>query len=149
MEFWNTVKIFLTNKDFLRNHNIIVKLKDGSVTDKVNLSNLFNSHYTDIVENNPGMPPVTQSNPVNKNKANTTKIIVSITNIKSTAENPIVKFSIPTAKTVEVKKIIKNLSLKKAASGNKVSPKVLNLAANIIELQLTNIINKNFLFRRS
>ena len=44
-------------KIFLRNHNITVKLNDGSVTNKAKLANLFYSSYTNIVENISGVPP--------------------------------------------------------------------------------------------
>lgn len=68
------VKLFLANKDFPRNHKVTVKLKDGSVTDKAKLVNLFNSHCTNIVKNAwgifwkiPEITPVTQGNSRNQN----------------------------------------------------------------------------------
>ena len=49
-KFWNTVKPFLTNKGFLTNDNISIKVNDDLVTDKAKLANLFNLHYINIVE---------------------------------------------------------------------------------------------------
>ena len=67
-KFWNTVKPFLTNKDFLTDDNISIKVNDELVTDKTKLANLFNLHYINIVENTSGVPPVIQGNPNNPNE---------------------------------------------------------------------------------
>ena len=71
-KFWNTVKPFLTNKDFLTDDNISIKVNDELVTDKTKLANLFNLHYINIVENTSGVPRVTQGNPNNPNEDNAT-----------------------------------------------------------------------------
>ena len=67
-KFWNTVKPFLTNKGFLTDDNISIKVNDDLVTDKTKLANLFNLHYINIVENTSGVPPVIQGNPNNPNE---------------------------------------------------------------------------------
>ena len=90
-KFWNTVKPFLTNKGFLTDDNISIKVNDDLVAEKTKLANLFNLHYINIVENTSGVPPVIQGNPNNPNEDNTTvKNIIkqyenhsSIINIKS------------------------------------------------------------------
>ena len=41
--FWNTVKLFLTNKGFLTNENITIKHKDKIATDNSKLAHLFNN----------------------------------------------------------------------------------------------------------
>ena len=64
--FWNTVKPFLTNKDFLTNETIAIENKGKIVTDKSKLVNLFNSHYINIVEKTPGCPPEIEGNSENK-----------------------------------------------------------------------------------
>ena len=60
-------KPFLTNKDFLTDDNISIKVNDELVTDKTKLANLFNLHYINIVENTSGVPPVIQGIPNNGN----------------------------------------------------------------------------------
>ena len=54
-KFWNTVKPFLTNKGFLTDDNISIKVNDDLVAEKTNLANLFNLHYINIVENTSGV----------------------------------------------------------------------------------------------
>ena len=44
---------------------------------------------------------------------------------------------------MEINKIIKNLNPKKATGPDKISVKIVKLAANITDLHLTNIINNN------
>ena len=61
-KFWNAVKPFLTNKGFLTNDNVSIKVNDDLVTDKTKLANLFNLHYINIVENTSGASPVIQGN---------------------------------------------------------------------------------------
>ena len=55
--FWNTVKRFLTNKCFLVNENIAIRNSDKIVTYKIELVELFDSHYISIVEKRSGIPP--------------------------------------------------------------------------------------------
>ena len=147
-KFWNTVKPFLTNKDFLTDDNISIKVNDELVTDKTKLANLFNLHYINIVENTSGVPPVIQENPNNPNEDNTTvKNIIkqyenhsSIINIKNHIDSPSTRFDIPTAKTEDINKIIKNINPKKATSPDKIPPKIVRLSAKIIDSHLMNII---------
>ena len=126
-KFWNAVKLFLTNKGFLTNGNISIKVNDDLVTDKTKLANLFNLHYISIVENTSGAPPVIQGNPKNPNEDNTTvKNIIkqyenhnSIINIKNHIDSPVIRFDIPTAKIEDINKIIKTINPKKATGPEK------------------------------
>ena len=54
--FWNTVKLFLTNRGFLTSENIAIKHKDKIVTDNSKLAHLFNNHYINMVESTSRMP---------------------------------------------------------------------------------------------
>ena len=120
------------------------------VTDKTELANLFNLHYINIVENTSGVPPVIQGNPNNPNEANATvKNIIkqyenhsSIINIKNHIDSPSTRFDIPTAKTEDINKIIKNINPKKATGPDKIPPKIVRLSANI-DSHLMNIINND------
>ena len=150
-KFWNAVKPFLTNKGFLTNDNISIKVNDDLVTDKTKLANLFNLHYINIVENTSGAPPVIQGNPNNPNEDNTTvKNIIkeyennsSIINIKNHIDSPVIRFDIPTAKIEDMNKIIKNIKPKKATGPDKIPPKIVKLSANIIDSHLMNIVNND------
>ena len=150
-KFWNAVKPFLTNKGFLTNDNISVKVNDDLVTDKTKLANLFNLHYINIVENTLGAPPVIQGNPNNPNEDNTTvKNIIkqyenhsSIINIKNHIDSPVTRFDIPTVKIEDINKTINNVNPKKATGPDKIPPKIVKLSANIIDSHLMNIINND------
>ena len=43
--FWNTVKPFLTNKDFLTNQNIAIQCKGEIITDTTKFAEIFNTRY--------------------------------------------------------------------------------------------------------
>ena len=150
-KFWNTVKPFLTNKGFLTDDNISIKVNDDLVAEKTNLANLFNLHYINIVENTSGVPPVIQENPNNPNEDNTTvKNIIkqyenhsSIINIKNNIDSPSTRFDVPAAKIEDINKIIKNINPKKATGPDKIPPKIVRLSANIMDSHLMNIINND------
>ena len=61
-KFWNTVKPLPTNKGFLTNDNISIKVNDDLVTDKTKLANLFNLHYINIAENTSGVHQSSKEN---------------------------------------------------------------------------------------
>ena len=150
-KFWNTVKPFLTNKGFLPNDNISIKVNDDLVTDKTKLANLFNLHYINIVEKVSGAPPAIQGNPNSPNEDNTiVKNIIkqyenhsTIINIKNHIDSPAIRFDIPTAKIEHINKIIENINPKKATGPDKIPPKMVKLSANIIDSHLMNIINND------
>ena len=60
---WNAAKSFLTNKGFLTSENITIKHKDKIVTDNSKLAQLFNNHYTNVIESTSGMPSENIGNP--------------------------------------------------------------------------------------
>ena len=51
MQFWNTVKPFLTSQDFLHNEDIALHFGDNTVTDCNKLTNEFNKYFIKIVQN--------------------------------------------------------------------------------------------------
>ena len=61
--FWNTVKPFLTNKGFFTNENITIKDKEKIVTDNSELTEIFNTHYINIVEKSSCIAPSAIGNP--------------------------------------------------------------------------------------
>ena len=50
--FWNTIKLFLTNKGFLTSDTISLTQENETVTDKKTITYSFNSHYVNIVKRN-------------------------------------------------------------------------------------------------
>lgn len=146
-EFRNTVKTFFIDNDFLTDNNIAINIKDGFVTGKEKLANLFNSYYINIVENTTAISPVIQRNLENKNENDITvkaiirpyKNQVSIINIKNTAKNLSVTFCIPNAKTDEVNRIIKYFNLKKATRSDTIPFKIVKPVPVTIDCHLTNI----------
>ena len=140
-----------TNKSFLTNDNISIKVNDELVKSKTKLANLFNLHYINIVESTSGVPTVIQGNPTNPNDEDNTTVRnikqyenhSSIINIKNHIDSPATRFDIPTAKIEDINKIIKNINPKKATGPDKIPPKIVRLSANIVDSHLTNIINND------
>ena len=60
--FWNTVKPFLTNKCFFTCVNITIENNEKLVSVTLKLTEIFNTHYINIVENSSGIPHSTTGN---------------------------------------------------------------------------------------
>ena len=75
-EFWNFIKLFLTNKGFSKN-DITLKNKKEIITDEKKLAALFNSHYINIVEIISGIKPETISSTCNINGTDEIQHIVN------------------------------------------------------------------------
>ena len=57
---WNKVKPFLTSKGFFTCENITIENKGKLISDNLKLTEIFNTHYIDIVENSSAIPPRTK-----------------------------------------------------------------------------------------
>ena len=79
-EFWKIIKPFLTNKGFLSGNEITLIENDEVITEEKILTEKFNNHYTNIVEQSCGVSS-TKLNLVN-NSLNENQN-PSITKIKS------------------------------------------------------------------
>ncbi len=56
-EFWNLVKPFLSNKGGLAKNDIMLVTDEKIVSDELELSEIFNNHYINIVEKTSGRKP--------------------------------------------------------------------------------------------
>ena len=141
--FWNFIKPFMTNKD--------ITLIDGKnvITDEYELSQIFNKHYINIVEKSCGNKP---------NKIGTTleflndsdvieRIIKSYQNhpsvlkIKNKFGSDLNSFDFQQIKAPEVKKLLKEIDIKKAVGVDTIPPKLIKIGADIIAEPLTQAIN--------
>ena len=55
--FWKFMKLFLTNKGFIGNDDITLIHKNKIISDRKQLTKLFNSYYINIVEKSSGSKP--------------------------------------------------------------------------------------------
>ena len=77
-EFWDFIKPFLTNKRFSKNNDITLKNEKETITDEKKLADLFNSHYTNIVEISSGIKPETISSTCNINDTDEIQHVVNL-----------------------------------------------------------------------
>ena len=64
--FWNTIKLFLTNKGFLTSDSTSLTQENETITDKKTITHPFNTHYVNIVRNTSSKAPEREGNPNNK-----------------------------------------------------------------------------------
>ena len=64
--FWNSIPLFLTNKNVRNDDVIILKDKGQLIDDKLEVAENLNSHYINIVKRTFGQPPVTVGNPMDR-----------------------------------------------------------------------------------
>ena len=144
------MKPFLTSKGFLHNDNISKDINDNIVEDEEKLTKEFNSYYIHIAKATSGKPPMKLENNLDYiNDLLITKRIIkkyknrpSIKAIQDTF--PVKKeFKIEEAKVEQINKILRNINSRKATGPDKIPPKIVKMAANIIDSHLTNIINSD------
>ena len=145
---WNFIKPFMTNKGMIANKDITLIDGKNVITDEYELSQIFNKHYINIVEKSCGNKP---------NKIGTTlgclddsdvidRIIKSYQNhpsvlkIKNKFGSDLNSFDFQQIKAPEVKKLLKEIDIKKAVGVDTIPPKLIKIGADIIAEPLTQAI---------
>ena len=168
--FCNTVIPFITNKATISDENIKIKAeeyqniktknknKSKLVSIKTNdlikgesvLVEMFNNHYISIVQKTSDIAPESlRDSSLPENDEETVNKILKhyenhpgVSKIKHN-QNEILNFDFPTTKVKDINKIIKSLNRRKAIGPDGIPVKVLNIARNVTDLHLTNIINRD------
>ena len=111
---------------------------------------MFNNHYINIVQKTSDIAPESlRDSSLPENDEETVNKILrhyenhpSVSKIKHN-QNEILNFDFPTAKVKDINKIIKSLNPRKAIGPDGIPVKVLNIARNVTDSHLTNIINRD------
>ena len=147
--FWNFIKPFMTNKGMIDCNNITLIEGKNVITDEYKISQTFNKHYIIIVEKSCGKKP---------NKIGTTlgslndsdvidRIIKSYQNHPSVLKinnkfgSDFISFDFKQVKPPEVKRLLKEIDIKKAVGVDTIPPKLIKIGADIIAEPLTKAIN--------
>ena len=147
--FWNFIKPFMTNKGMIANKDITLIDGKNVITDEYEIWQIFNKHYINIVEKSCANKP---------NKIGTTlgsfndsdvidRIIKSYQNhprvlkIKNKFGSDLNSFDFQQIKAPEVKKLLKEIDIKKAVDVDTIPPKLIKTGADIIIEPLTQAIN--------
>ena len=146
-KFWQFVKPFLTNKGVFGTDFISIKKDNQFIDNEMELVEMFNSHYINVVENMTGIPPdISPLYDLQKNDGYCVKQIIkkfenhpSILEIKKNI-NIVEKFTIKEATVSDINTLLKSVNTKKATGPDNIPPK---LSANVIDSHLCNIINKD------
>ena len=108
---------------------------------------MFNNHYINIVEKTSGIPPEDTSE--NYDGAEYVKNIIenfknhpSIIQIKNKS-SALEKFKLPKAEVIDINSLLKGINTKKATGPDTIPPKLVKMSADIIDIHLCNIINKD------
>ena len=136
---WNFIKPFMTNKGMVTSNDITLIKGKNAITDEYEISHTFSKHYINIVEKSCGNKP---------NKIGTTlgslndsdvidRIIKSYQNhpsvlkIKNKFGSDLNSFDFQQI-TSEVKKLLKEIDIKKAVGVDTIPPKLIKIGADII-----------------
>ena len=147
--FWNFIKPFMTNKGMVASNDITLIEGKNVITDEYEISQTFNKHYINIAEKSCRNKP---------NKLGTTlgslndsdvidRIIKSYQNhpsvlkIKNKFGSDLNSFDFQQITTSEVKKLLKEIEIKKAVGIDTIPPKLIKIGADIIAESLTQAIN--------
>ena len=140
--FWEVLKPFVTDKGSHGNEEFILEENGELIKDPVQVSNIFNSYFTNIVEHTTGNPPI--QIPLSETSGIIDDILsyyenhASILSIKEKCTN--ISFKIPHPTEEEILDIINSIDIKKATGVDNIPPKVIKMAANIIKTPLCKIM---------
>ena len=128
--FWNFIKPFMTNKDMIPNKDITLIDGKNVITDEYELSQIFIKHYINIAEKSCENKP---------NKIGTT---LGSLNDSDVIDRIIMNNNdFQQIKAPEVKKLLKEIDIKKAVGVDTIPPKLIKIGADIIAEPLTQAIN--------
>ena len=146
--FWNFIKPFMTNKGMIANKDITVIDGKNVITDEYELSQIFNKHYINIVEKSCGNKIGTTLGSLNDSdvidriiKSYQNQNHPSVLKIKNKFGSDLNSFDFQQIKAPEVKKLLKEIDIKKAVGVDTIPPKLIKIGADIIAEPLTQAIN--------
>ena len=140
--FWQFIKVFGTDFTSLKKDNQFID-------NEIELVEMFNSHYINLVENMTGISPdISPFHDLQEIDVYCVKQIIkkfeshpSIAEIKKNI-NIVELFTIKEATVSDINKLLKSVNTKKATGPDNIPPKLVKLSANVIDSHLCNIINK-------
>ena len=146
-QFWNLVKLLLTNKSSLSSDSITIRDKDKFIDDEKEFVKIFNNYYINVVEKTSGKPVENSFENCNDNFNAVFKIIKRYKKHQSILEirknlKLTEAFKIPQAKVFDINKLLTNINIKKATGPDGIPPKLVKLLANIADSHLRSIMNK-------
>ena len=155
-EFWTIIKVFLTNKRFFSGNERTLIENDEAITEEKILAEKLNNHYTNIVERSCGIRP-TKVNLVNNSLNENESIIDAITchfrNHPSVIEikskfmfaQSNAKSSPRHANQSQVAFLLKSFDTKKASGLDKVPPKLVKVASDILSVPLSQAVKNSLI----
>ena len=147
--FWNFIKPFMTNKGMIANKDITLIDDKNVITDEHELSQIFNKHYIKIAEKSCGNKPNKIGTILGSlNDSDVIDRIIksdqnhpSVLKIKNKFGSDLSSFDFQQIKAPEVKKLLKEIDIKKAVGVDTIPPKLIKIRAVIVAEPLTQAIN--------
>ena len=145
--FWNSVSLFLTNKNVRNDDVTTLKEKGWLINDELEVAETLNSRYINIVETTCRQPPQALGNP--KDRANDIALVDAIISnykhhpiinqIRKKCSNPKIYMQFSWRKKEEINILIKHLNPKKATGPDGIPLQIIKLSPDVIDKHLTNI----------
>ena len=149
-EFWKKVKPALSETNPSSNTDIILEENGHLIANNIEISEIFNDQYINIVKSETGLAPETLGDVDILDKISISNYIdkviyhydehPSIIKIKQNFTN-LPPFKIPFANLDDVNLILKNLDTRQAPGPDLLPPKLIKIVKDIINLPLTDVIN--------
>ena len=147
--FWNFIKPFMANKGMIANKDITLIDDKNVITDEHELSQIFNKHYIKIAEKSCGNKPNKIGTILGSlNDSDVIDRIIksyqnhpSVLKIKNKFGSDLSSFDFQQIKAPEVKKLLKEIDIKKAVGVDTIPPKLIKIRAVIVAEPLTQAIN--------
>ena len=139
----------MTNKSGLTNNDITIFHNNKTISDERQLTELFNTHYINIVEKSSGVKPTSLSNIEGNDNLDILSNILSkyndhpsIIEIKNNNHERC-KFQFHEIQENDVKLLLQNINPQKSTGEDKIPPKLVKLSKNILIKPVTDAINSS------
>ena len=151
--FWTAIRPFLTNKESSKGQGITLEVGDDQLDDKIKVAEELNEYFVNIVEITTGKKPskhsYSETGTVNEDIIDEIidkyKNHESIKQIRSNYDASKLIFSFKPSTSEDIRKIIHDLTAKTSIGFDKVPPKLLRTASDIISKPLSNLINETMI----
>ena len=155
-EFWEIIKPFLANKGFLSCNELTLIENDKVITHEKILAEKFNNHYRNIVKGSCGFKP-TNLNLVNNSLSENESIIDAITCHFCNHPSVIViksKFMFAQSNATSSRRytnpshvsfLLRSLDIKKASGLDKIPPKLVKAASDILAVPMSQAISNSLM----
>ena len=141
-DFWDTYRPFIHSKKIKQANDIILKENDAVVSDKKEISELFNDHFVHVVDG------VAEINEVDYGEDFANHSSIKAIHERSDKRSAPVCFNFQYTNQVQIERLLLGINVRKSCGHDMIPPRLIKESATVIAGPLAKIINSSIDQRR-